>query len=84
MNPLFLQENSKRYSAEDEIMSCKMECPKCKKVLAIEGDEDKSPKCQFYRVYDSESNFEHGAAAFRALKCLECGFFADIEDWPIS
>lgn len=62
-------------------MAAIMQCPSCKKFLAEEGDMDKGREGKFYRVYDSVGNLLNDEGKYRALYCLCCKHFADIDQW---
>ena len=59
-------------------MACKLNCPKCGKMLKEEGDEMKRSEGE-YRVYDSAGNSKQPNGKFRGLKCLACEQF--FENW---
>ncbi len=67
-------------------MAAIMQCPSCKKFLAEEGDMDKGnakKERNFYRVYDSVGNLLNDGRKYRALYCLCCKYFADINQWGV-
>jgi len=62
-------------------MAAIMQCPSCKEFLAEEGDMDKGKGRNFYRVYDSVGNLLNNKGKYRALYCLSCEYFDNIDHW---
>ncbi len=58
-------------------MSCKLKCPKCKKILKESGDEMKKAEGE-YLIFDSLENSNHQAATYRLIECLECNHSAKV------